>query len=133
MLFGIGSGDGWQWSKGNPGAYIGLGLIGFGWGCAGDLSMAYLMDAYPDTILEGMVGVAVINNTLAMIFTFTCSKFRQYEGNVKPCKLMHLTRPLVGSRRRGPDLHRDWSDRLLHSGLDNPHANLGQVVPPAHP
>ncbi|KAF2481463.1 major facilitator superfamily domain-containing protein [Neohortaea acidophila] len=80
MLFGIGSGDGWQWSKGNPGAYIGLGLIGFGWGCAGDLSMAYLMDAYPDTILEGMVGVAVINNTLAMIFTFTCSLWLAADG-----------------------------------------------------
>lgn len=71
MLFGITSGKGWNW----PAPYVGLGMIGFGWGCAGDLSMAYLMDAYPDMVLEGMVGVAVINNTLACIFTFTCSKF----------------------------------------------------------
>lgn len=70
MLFGIGSSKGWDW----PGPYVGLGMIGFGFGCAGDLSMAYLMDAYPDMILEGMVGVAVINNTLACIFTFTCSR-----------------------------------------------------------
>lgn len=70
MLFGIGSSKGWNW----PGPYIGLAMTGFGFGCAGDLSMAYLMDAYPDMILEGMVGVAVINNTLACIFTFTCSK-----------------------------------------------------------
>lgn len=51
-------------------------MIGFGWGCAGDLSMAYLMDAYPDMVLEGMVGVATINNSLACIFTFVCSKSR---------------------------------------------------------
>lgn len=69
MLFGISSGNGVGW----PTSYVGLGLIGFGWGCAGDLSMAYLMDAYPEVILEGMVGVAVINNTLAMVLTFTAS------------------------------------------------------------
>ena len=57
MLFGIASDQGWtNWRP----AYVGLGLIGFGWGCAGDLSMAYLQDAYPEMILEGMVGVAVI-------------------------------------------------------------------------
>nr|POE96397.1 putative mfs-type transporter [Quercus suber] len=70
MLFGIGSARGWSW----PGPYIGLGMIGFGWGCAGDLSMAYLMDAYPEMVLEGMVGVAVVNNSLACIFTFVSSK-----------------------------------------------------------
>ncbi|OQO00071.1 hypothetical protein B0A48_14274 [Cryoendolithus antarcticus] len=69
MLFGIGSGKGWSW----PAPYVGLAMIGFGWGCAGDLGMAYLMDAYPEMVLEGMVGVAVINNTLACIFTFVCS------------------------------------------------------------
>jgi hypothetical protein len=62
-ILGIRSGQGAQWP--DPSAYIGLGLIGFGWGCAGDLSMAYLMDAYPEIVLEGMVGVAVINNTIA--------------------------------------------------------------------
>lgn len=44
MLFGIGSSKGWSW----PGPYVGLAMIGFGFGCAGDISMAYLMDAYPD-------------------------------------------------------------------------------------
>lgn len=69
LLFGIGSNDGWSW----PAPYVGLGFIGFGWGCAGDLSMAYLMDAYPEMVLEGMVGVSVVNNTLGCIFTFTAS------------------------------------------------------------
>lgn len=66
MLFGIGTNNGWSW----PVPYVGLGFIGFGWGCAGDLSMAYLMDCYPDMVLEGMVGVAVINNTIGCAFTF---------------------------------------------------------------
>ncbi|KAJ5154928.1 uncharacterized protein N7500_010367 [Penicillium coprophilum] len=71
MLFGIGSDKGWDWHL----PYLGLGFIGFGWGCAGDLSMAYLMDAYPDMVLEGMVGVAVINNTIGCIFTFTAQSW----------------------------------------------------------
>ncbi|KAI5456018.1 major facilitator superfamily domain-containing protein [Mariannaea sp. PMI_226] len=69
LLFGIGSAKGWDW----PVPYLGLGFIGFGYGCAGDLSLTYLADSYPDMVLEGMVGVAVINNTLAMIFTFVAS------------------------------------------------------------
>lgn len=69
LLFGIGSARGWSW----PVPYVGLGFIGFGYGCAGDLSITYLADSYPDMVLEGMVGVAVINNTLAMIFTFVAS------------------------------------------------------------
>jgi MFS family permease len=69
MLFGIGSGRGWLFPK-LWGAYVGLGFIGFGWGCAGDLALSYLADCYPDMILEGMVGVAVINNSIALIFTF---------------------------------------------------------------
>lgn len=68
-VFGIGSAKGWNW----PAPYVGLGFIGFGYGCAGDLSITYLADSYPDMILEGMVGVATINNTLAMIFTFVAS------------------------------------------------------------
>ncbi|KAK6506294.1 hypothetical protein TWF506_011212 [Arthrobotrys conoides] len=71
LLFGIGSARGWPW----PPPYIGLGLIGFGWGCSGDIAMAYLVDCYPDMVIEGMVGVAVINNTLGMTFTFACSPF----------------------------------------------------------
>ncbi|KAI5464440.1 membrane transporter [Mariannaea sp. PMI_226] len=69
MLFGIGSGKGWLFPK-LWAAYVGLGFIGFGWGCAGDIALSYLADCYPDMILEGMVGVAVINNSIALIFTF---------------------------------------------------------------
>ncbi|KAH8811194.1 major facilitator superfamily domain-containing protein [Xylogone sp. PMI_703] len=76
LLFGIGTAKGWSW----PVPYVGLGLIGFGWGCAGDLSMAYLMDAYPEMVLEGMVGVAVINNTIGCIFTFTASQWLDASG-----------------------------------------------------
>ncbi|KAF9871301.1 major facilitator superfamily transporter [Colletotrichum karsti] len=68
-LFGIGSARGWDW----PVPYVGLGFIGFGYGCAGDLSLAYLADSFPQMVLEGMVGVAVINNTIAMVFTFVAS------------------------------------------------------------
>ncbi|GJC89269.1 protein HOL1 [Colletotrichum liriopes] len=68
-LFGIGSARGWDW----PVPYVGLGFIGFGYGCAGDLSLAYLADSFPEMVLEGMVGVAVINNTIAMLFTFVAS------------------------------------------------------------
>ena len=66
LLFGIGSARGWDW----PIPYVGLGFIGFGYGCAGDLSITYLADSYPDMVLEGMVGVAVINNSLALVFAF---------------------------------------------------------------
>lgn len=75
-LFGIGTSYGWAW----PVPYVGLGFIGFGWGCAGDLSMAYLMDAYPEMVLEGMVGVATINNSIALIFTFTASDWLDASG-----------------------------------------------------
>ena len=80
LIFGIGTAYGWSW----PPCYTGLGLIGFGWGCAGDLSMAYLMDAYPDMVLEGMVGVSVVNNTLGCIFTFTASDWLAASG-VRDC------------------------------------------------
>ncbi|KAK7752047.1 Major facilitator superfamily transporter [Diatrype stigma] len=69
LLFGIGSARGWDW----PVPYVGLGFIGFGYGCAGDLSITYLADSYPDMVLEGMVGVAVINNSLALVFAFVTS------------------------------------------------------------
>ncbi|KAL1987345.1 hypothetical protein VTN96DRAFT_4061 [Rasamsonia emersonii] len=76
LLFGIGTGYGWSW----PAPYVGLGLIGFGWGCTGDLSMAYLMDAYPEMVLEGMVGVSVINNSIACILTFTAGYWLDAQG-----------------------------------------------------
>jgi len=61
-------------------AYVGLGFIGFGWGCAGDIAMAYLMDAYPEMVLEGMVCTSLINNNLACIFTFTCADWLTASG-----------------------------------------------------
>lgn len=69
LLFGVASAEGWSW----PVPYVALGFIGFGWGNAGDVRMAYLEDCYPKMVLEGMVGVAVINCTIGMIFTFGAS------------------------------------------------------------
>lgn len=46
--------------------------------------MAYLMDAYPEMVLEGMVGVSVINNTIGCIFTFTASDWLASSG-VRNC------------------------------------------------
>jgi MFS family permease len=83
MLFGIGTANGLDW----PAPYVGLGFIGFGWGCSGDLALAYLMDVYPDMVLEGMVGVAVINNSLACIFTFVCSKLSRPEFRLRKTSL----------------------------------------------
>lgn len=42
--------------------------------------MAYLMDCYPDMVLEGMVCTAIINNTISCIFTFTCSDWLAASG-----------------------------------------------------
>jgi len=39
-----------------------------------------LMDAYPKMVLEGMVGVAVINNSIACILTFTASMWLGEQG-----------------------------------------------------
>lgn len=71
FLFGIGTGHEWAW----PAPYIGLGLIGVGWGCAGDLSMSYVMESYPALSLEVMAGVSFINNMIGCIFTFSCQAF----------------------------------------------------------
>lgn len=45
--------------------------------------MAYLMDAYPAMVLEGMVGVSVINNTVGCIFTFVCSLWLDSQGSLR--------------------------------------------------
>ncbi|ODV94617.1 hypothetical protein PACTADRAFT_34367 [Pachysolen tannophilus NRRL Y-2460] len=63
--------------------YIGLGFIGFGFGSLGDITMSYLMDSYPAMVLEGMVGVSVINNTIGCISTFVCSPMLEKMGNQK--------------------------------------------------
>lgn len=44
------------------------------------VAMAYLEDCYPNMILEGMVGVAVINNTIGMIFTFAANPWLSADG-----------------------------------------------------
>lgn len=76
IMFGVGADRAW------PGwvVYGGLALIGFGWGSVGDTAMSYLMDAYPEIVIQGMVGVSIINNTLACIFTFTCSLWLDSSG-----------------------------------------------------
>lgn len=80
FIFGIGSASGWSW----PPCYAGLVLVGFGWGCAGDLSMSYLMDAYPEMVLEGMVGVSVIDNSIGCIFELSASTWLRNSG-VRDC------------------------------------------------
>lgn len=69
VLFGVGAARDWSAIA----IYAGLAFIGFGWGSVGDTAMSYLMDAYPEIVIQGMVGVSIINNTLACIFTFVCS------------------------------------------------------------
>ncbi|KAJ8609370.1 hypothetical protein MRB53_039135 [Persea americana] len=76
LLFGIGSDRGWYW----PGPYVGLGLIGFGWGSCGDLAISYLIDAYPDIVLESLVGVAVINNLIGMVGAFVTGSWIDSAG-----------------------------------------------------
>ncbi|WYZ46590.1 hypothetical protein EsH8_IX_000815 [Colletotrichum jinshuiense] len=116
-LFGIGSARGWDW----PVPYVGLGFIGFGYGCAGDLSLAYLADSFPDMVLEGMVGVAVINNTIAMLFTFVASYW--IDSGMENCfialgvlsfVIMGLSLPMImfgkGTRRRAKDRYVKFVD-----------------------
>ncbi|CAK9438689.1 uncharacterized protein LODBEIA_P29130 [Lodderomyces beijingensis] len=79
ILFAVGTDHYWHWVP----TYIGLGMVGFGFGCAGDVSMSYLMDAYPDMVIEMMTGVAVINNCIGCIFTFACSPWLDAMGNIK--------------------------------------------------
>lgn len=69
LMFGIGAARALPWQV----IYVGLGFIGFTWGCSGDIAMAYLMDCYPGMVLEGMVCTAIINNNISCVFTFVCS------------------------------------------------------------
>lgn len=43
--------------------------------------MSYLMSAYPDMVIEGMIGVSMINNMIGCIFTFACSPWLDAMGN----------------------------------------------------
>ncbi|KAF2863349.1 MFS general substrate transporter [Piedraia hortae CBS 480.64] len=115
ILLGIGTGHSWSW----PVPYVALGFIGFGWGCTGDLGMAYLMDAYPEMILEGMVGVAVINNGLASIFSFVLQYWLSVSGLMITCiacggisfAIHLLTLPMIfwgkSCRRRTSKIYRN--------------------------
>lgn len=76
FLFGIGTEKQWAWYA----PYVGLGMIGFGWGCCGDLSMSYLVDCYPEMVLEGMVGVSLINNNIATVFSFVVDRWTNAIG-----------------------------------------------------
>lgn len=76
LLFGIGSQRGWAW----PVPYLGLGFIGFGWGSCGDVAISYLIDSYPEIVLEGLVAVGVMNNTIAMIGAFTTQSWLDSAG-----------------------------------------------------
>lgn len=78
IMFGVGAAEGGKWPAWV--VYGGLACIGFGWGSIGDTAMSYLMDAYPEIVIQGMVGVSIINNTLACIFTFTCSLWLDKAG-----------------------------------------------------
>ncbi|CAN3372393.1 hypothetical protein DIURU_004151 [Diutina rugosa] len=76
IMFGVGADKTWPWQA----IYVGLGFIGYGWGSVGDTAMSYLMDCYPEIVIQGMVGVSIINNTLACIFTFVCSLWLDSSG-----------------------------------------------------
>ncbi|ODV76920.1 MFS general substrate transporter [Suhomyces tanzawaensis NRRL Y-17324] len=76
IMFGVGAARNWPWQA----IYVGLGFIGFGWGSIGDTAMSYLMDSYPEIVIQGMVCVSIINNTLACIFTFVCSLWLDSAG-----------------------------------------------------
>lgn len=77
VLFAVGTDKAWPWFP----TYLGLVFIGFAFGASGDVALAYLMDAYPDMVIEMMCGVAVINNYIGMIFTFACSPWLDAMGN----------------------------------------------------
>lgn len=76
ILFAVGTDEQWHWFP----TYFGLALVGLGFGSSGDVSMSYLMDAYPDMVIEMMCGVAVINNMIGCIFTFACSPWLDAMG-----------------------------------------------------
>ena len=79
ILFAVGTDQHWPWFP----TYFGLALIGIGFGSLGDVSMGYLMDAYPDMVIEMMAGVSVINNMFGCIFTFACLPWLDAMGNTK--------------------------------------------------
>lgn len=75
LMFGIGT----ERVLAKPVIYIGLVFIGFAFGSAGDIALGYVMEG-SDLVLESMVCVAIINNTISCIFTFTCSIWLDASG-----------------------------------------------------
>lgn len=75
LMFGIGAAR----NLPRPMMYVGLGFIGFAYGSAGDIALGYVMEA-SELVLESMVCVAIINNTVSCIFTFTCSLWLNASG-----------------------------------------------------
>lgn len=78
MVFAAGTDQLWGWRV----TYCaGLAFLGFSFGCSGDIAMSYLMAAYPEMVIEGMIGVSMINNAIGCIFTFVCSLWLDAMGN----------------------------------------------------
>jgi MFS family permease len=78
MVFAVGTDRVWSWQV----TYcVGLAFLGFSFGCSGDIAMSYLMSAYPEMVIEGMIGVSLINNSISCIFTFVCSLWLDAMGN----------------------------------------------------
>lgn len=50
------------------------------WGSAGGIGMSYLMDCYPSMVLEGMVGLALVNNLMGMVISFVCTPWLNGAG-----------------------------------------------------
>lgn len=78
MVFAAGTDQEWHWGITYT---FGLGFLGFSFGCSGDIAMSYLMAAYPEMVIEGMIGVSIINNFIGCIFTFVCSIWLDAMGN----------------------------------------------------
>lgn len=94
VLFAVGTDQVWHWGV----TYFGLGLVGVGFGASGDVAMGYLMDAYPDMVVEMMAGVSVINNMFGCIFTFTCSQWLLAMSNTKTFSILAaITLVIMGS------------------------------------
>jgi hypothetical protein len=123
LFFGAASANGWSW----PVSYVALGFIGFGWGNAGDVAMVYLEDCYPNVVLEGMVGVAVIDNTIGMVFTFSADPWLTADGTwdtyigcgVLSFLFMAITLPMIyyGKRCRKWTAGRYEQFLVLRDGL----------------
>lgn len=92
MIFAVGTDREWSWKITYT---VGLGFIGFSFGCAGDIAMSYLMSSYPKMILEGMIGVSLINNGIGCIFTFACSPWLDAMGNTNTYAILTALQILV--------------------------------------